>query len=94
MCKCRDITRIVITIKFQSFIRINLKKEINSTGIQTLKGKKAYFADIVIMGGHNKFNFDEIKTATLAIRNGADFIATNKEIRIFDLNKFYTNEIT
>ena len=56
-----------------------LKKEVGRTGINSLKEESSYKADLVIMGGHNKFNFNEIKTATLIIRNGADFIATNRD---------------
>ncbi|NIP31947.1 MAG: HAD-IIA family hydrolase [Candidatus Dadabacteria bacterium] len=57
-----------------------LKKEVKKSGIKSVKGKKAYNSDLTIMGGHNKFNFEEIKTATISIRNGSDFIATNKDL--------------
>lgn len=57
----------------------SFKNEIEKTGIKPATGKNAISADIVIMGGHPKFNYQEIKTATLAIRNGAKFIATNRD---------------
>lgn len=57
----------------------SFKNEIKKTGIKPATGKKEISADIVIMGGHSKFNYQEIKTATLAIRNGAKFIATNRD---------------
>ncbi|MGH7885421.1 MAG: HAD-IIA family hydrolase [Thermodesulfobacteriota bacterium] len=56
-----------------------LKSEVKKTGIQTLNGEKAYTSDFVILGGHSDFNYEEIKTASISIRNGAKFIATNKD---------------
>lgn len=57
----------------------SLKNEIKKIGIKVINGIKAHRADIVIVGGHSQFNYKEIKIASLAIRNGANFIATNKD---------------
>lgn len=56
-----------------------LKDEIKKTGIKSLAVKDVHRADLVLMGGHKKFNYEEIKNATIAIRNGATLIATNKD---------------
>src|SRR3970040_344266 len=36
-------------------------------------------SDFVIVGGHQGFNYEEMKIATLAIQNGAHFFATNRD---------------
>ena len=55
------------------------KSQIKKTGISIDNGKNYNKTDFVIMGGHRQFNFDEINTATILIRKGAKFIATNHD---------------
>ena len=57
----------------------SFKGEIKKTGLKILSGSRAMNANMVIVGGHNKFNYNEIKIATIAIRQGAKFIATNRD---------------
>ncbi len=55
-----------------------LFSEIAKTGIQIVKADKVSDGcDIVILGGYQKFCYSDIAAATVAIRNGADFLATN-----------------
>jgi phosphoglycolate/pyridoxal phosphate phosphatase family enzyme len=56
-----------------------LKEEIEKTGLKLTKGEEAKKADFVIIGGHQEFNYEEMKLATLAIINGAHFLATNRD---------------
>jgi len=58
---------------------LNLKNEIKNLGITLLKGDDAKNASFVIFGGHPKFHYNEIKTACLAIMNGAKFFATSRD---------------
>lgn len=55
------------------------KSQIKKTGITIDNGKDFNKTDFVIMGGHRKFNFNEINIATILIRKGAKFIATNHD---------------
>jgi len=54
-----------------------LKEEIKATGLRLSQGEEAKEADFVIVGGHQGFNYEEMKIAAFAIRNGARFFATN-----------------
>lgn len=54
-----------------------LKNEIRKTGLVELYGENSLGADLVVMGSHPGFNLKEIKTASIAIGNGAGFIGTN-----------------
>lgn len=56
-----------------------LKKEIELAGLTMVDGEEAKTADYVILGGHPDFHFNEIKLATLALRNGAEFFATSRD---------------
>ncbi|GIW46391.1 MAG: hypothetical protein KatS3mg078_0268 [Deltaproteobacteria bacterium] len=56
-----------------------LKEEIESIGVRIIQGEDAKKADFVIIGGHPEFNYEEMKIATLAVRNGALFIGTNRD---------------
>jgi len=42
-------------------------------------GEEAKRSGFVIIGGHQGFNYEEMKLATLAIRNGAHFFVTNRD---------------
>jgi phosphoglycolate/pyridoxal phosphate phosphatase family enzyme len=56
-----------------------LKEEIEQIGLKLTQGEEAKKADFVIVGGHPEFNYEEMKLATLAVRNGAYFFATNRD---------------
>jgi len=57
----------------------SLKDEIRLTGLEVVSGEDARRADFVIVGGHPEFHYEEMKLATLAIRGGAEFFATNRD---------------
>ncbi|MGQ0793516.1 MAG: HAD-IIA family hydrolase [Deltaproteobacteria bacterium] len=57
----------------------SLKREIAAAGFTLCDGQEARRADFVIVGGHTGFNYAEMKTATLALRSGAYFFATNRD---------------
>lgn len=57
----------------------SLKDEIRLTGLEVVSGEEAKRADFVIVGGHPDFHYEEMKLATLAIRGGAEFFATNRD---------------
>lgn len=56
-----------------------LKNEVTQTGLVELYGEDSLDADLVVMGSHPAFNLEEIKTASIAIGNGAGFIGTNAD---------------
>jgi len=56
-----------------------LKMEIEKIGIRLCHGEDAKVADFVVVGGHKEFNYEEMKLASLAVRNGAHFFATNRD---------------
>ncbi len=56
-----------------------LKKEIELAGLTIVDGEEAKSADYVILGGHPEFHYNELKLATLALRNGAEFFATSRD---------------
>jgi len=56
-----------------------LKKEIELAGLTLVDGEEAKKADYVILGGHPEFHYNELKLATLALRNGAEFFATSRD---------------
>src|SRR3990170_3466808 len=56
-----------------------LKEEIAEIGLILTQGEEAKRSDFVIVGGHQGFNYEEMKIATIAIRNGAHFFATNRD---------------
>lgn len=55
------------------------KSQIKKTGIIIDSGKNFNKTDFVIVGGHRQFNFTEINIASILIRKGAKFIATNHD---------------
>jgi len=56
-----------------------LKDEVTLTGLKIIDGEEAKTADFVILGSHPEFHYNEMKLATIAIRNGALFYATNRD---------------
>ncbi|HSG30618.1 MAG TPA: HAD-IIA family hydrolase [Thermodesulfobacteriota bacterium] len=57
----------------------NLKKEVQRTGLKLITKISKVNSDFVIVGGHNKVDYNDIKKATLCIRAGAKFFATNND---------------
>ncbi len=57
-----------------------LKSEVRKTGLVEVSGNDSLSADLVVIGSHPGFNLEEIKTASMAIGNGADFIGTNADL--------------
>lgn len=56
-----------------------LKNEVRKTGLVEVSGNDSLGADLVVIGSHPGFNLEEIKTASMAIGNGSDFIGTNAD---------------
>jgi phosphoglycolate/pyridoxal phosphate phosphatase family enzyme len=56
-----------------------LCREIEAVGGRLLRGEEGINAKVVVVGGHQDFHYRELKVATLAIRKGAAFIATNRD---------------
>ncbi len=56
-----------------------LKNTVKKTNSHIAKDPFSEKIDIVVVGGHSKFNYKEIKNASVAIRKGAFFLATNKD---------------
>ncbi len=56
-----------------------LKEEMGKTGLLRLEGESAYMSDVVVIGSYSGFSVEEIKTASIAIGNGAGFVGTNAD---------------
>lgn len=57
----------------------NLKKEVKKIGLELISKKSKVNCDFVIVGGDNRVDYNDLKKATLCIRNGAQFFATNND---------------
>ncbi len=57
-----------------------LKEEMRKTKLCELEGKSAYETDLVVLGSHPRFSFEEIRTASIAVGNGAYFVGTNSDL--------------
>ncbi len=55
-----------------------LRSEVEAVGRRVLRGADGT-AGAVVVGGHEDFSYAELKIASLAIRRGAAFIATNRD---------------
>ena len=55
-----------------------LKTEMTEGGL-SLADDDATVADVVVVSGHNEFTYSEMRTASLLIRQGADFYATGRD---------------
>jgi 4-nitrophenyl phosphatase len=56
-----------------------LEQEIENSGMKLLVGEAAKHVDFVIVGWDRSFDYEKLKTASLAIRNGAVYLAANKD---------------
>jgi len=50
-----------------------------STGLEILEGKAGREADVVLVSGHRGFDYEELLTATFALRCGAALFATSRD---------------
>jgi HAD superfamily hydrolase (TIGR01450 family) len=57
-----------------------LKRHVSDAGLRVLNGTDlASRAEVVIVAGTEDFVYDDLRNATLALRRGADFIATGRD---------------
>jgi glycerol 3-phosphatase-2 len=56
-----------------------LKAEIEGIGLTVVEGELARKVDFVVIGGHEAFNYQELRIASQAVRAGARFYATNRD---------------
>lgn len=56
-----------------------LVAEVAGSGLGILSGGEARGADFVIVGWDRSFDFEKLKAAVIAIRNGAKYVATNAD---------------
>jgi ribonucleotide monophosphatase NagD (HAD superfamily) len=56
-----------------------LKELVAATGLTPLEGKRGREADVVVLAGHRGFDYEELLTATFALRGGAALFATSRD---------------
>jgi 4-nitrophenyl phosphatase len=56
-----------------------LVRELGSAGLVLVEGEEAEGADFVFVGWDRHFDYQKLKTAVVAVRNGAEYIATNTD---------------
>jgi HAD superfamily hydrolase (TIGR01450 family) len=56
-----------------------LHEEISAAGFQLLACENACQADVVVVGGHEGFDYGELRAATAALRSGARLFATGRD---------------
>jgi len=56
-----------------------LHEEIESAGFELVSPDEARRAEIVVLGGHDAFDFAELRATTIAIANGAELFATGRD---------------
>jgi len=57
----------------------SLKAELTQAGLELLVGEAGREAEIVAVGGHDGFNYDELRIATQAVRRGACLYAAGRD---------------
>lgn len=57
----------------------SLKKEVEQAGLELLAGDAGREAEIVAVGGHDGFDYDELRVATQALRDGARLYAAGRD---------------
>jgi len=57
----------------------SLKQELKQVGLELRDGERARKVDIVAVGGHAGFNYDELRIATQAVRAGARLYAAGRD---------------
>ena len=57
-----------------------LERHVADAGLKVMNGTDlATRAEVVVLGGTDRFDYERLRTATLALRNGADLIATSRD---------------
>ncbi len=56
-----------------------LKEEIEDAGLRLLDAAGGVQADVVVVGGHDGFDYTELRVAAQAVRRGARFYATGRD---------------
>src|SRR5919204_182017 len=56
-----------------------LVEEIRAAGLEVVTGEPARTVPVVVVGAHQGFDYQELRTATLALRNGARLFATGRD---------------
>lgn len=56
-----------------------LHDEIQGTGFQLVACEQAREAEVVVVGGHERFDYRELRAAAVAVRGGARLIATGRD---------------
>jgi glycerol-1-phosphatase len=56
-----------------------LKEAAVDAGLELLDGERARNADAVLVSGHSEFDYEELLTATFALRRGAALFATSRD---------------
>jgi 4-nitrophenyl phosphatase len=56
-----------------------LHDEIQGAGFELLSREEALQADVVVVGGHPGFDYEELRAASTAVRNGARLFATGRD---------------
>jgi HAD superfamily hydrolase (TIGR01450 family) len=57
----------------------SLRNEIEQAGLHVVPATEAPRADVVVVGGHDGFDYDELAAATTAVGNGAALYATGRD---------------
>jgi glycerol-1-phosphatase len=57
-----------------------LVDEVRAAGLDVVTGEQARSASVVVVGAHQGFDYQELRTATLALRNGAHLFATGRDV--------------
>ncbi len=56
-----------------------LKELVKAEGATVLDGERGRQAKVVVVSGHREFDYEELLTATLALRGGARLLATSRD---------------
>jgi HAD superfamily hydrolase (TIGR01450 family) len=56
-----------------------LKEELSAAGLQLYEGEKGRDSQIVAVGGHTSFNYDELRTAAQAVLRGASLYGAGRD---------------
>ncbi len=56
-----------------------LQAELEAVGLTVVEGEEGRTADLVVVGGHDGFDYTELRIASQAIRRGAGFYATGRD---------------
>jgi len=56
-----------------------LKAEVRAVGLAVIDGEDGCDADVVVVGGHDGFDYTELRIASHAVRRGASFYAAGRD---------------